>query len=140
MKKLITILLFMLFFSVAGFAQKSTTSMPEQPWKIRFNNNTNYTIYVAIRYKNTYGTWETKYWFKYGAYEKDETNNSFVVTTNNRYFYVYARTKSTYNGNYRYWGGYDNYKYVEGKSVGFKKYYITNDKLNGTPYTININY
>lgn len=144
-KKLFFYIFLMFIFSQNLNAQKSTVSDDNfrEPYKICFNNNTSKTVYVAVRYKNLSNKWVTKYWYKFRSYEKDKKTNKYTFKTYNRYFYYYAREKSKSNGSFSYWGGSDNYKRIEGKSVGMKEVYLSRSKFEkprGQKYYINLNY
>lgn len=143
MSKKLILACFVCLFYVSLSAQRRTSSGDfDEPFRICFNNKTSKTVWVALRYMDTDGEWRTKYWFKYKPYENDRKNNGYVVKTNNRIFYYYARTKSRYNGDYYYWGGKDNYKYIDGKQVGMKKKHIKGsgfEKRRGQKYCIGLN-
>ncbi|MFC4268319.1 hypothetical protein [Polaribacter marinivivus] len=141
LRKIIFSVTFLIFIT-SSYAQKQTTSADfSEPFKIAFNNFTSKTVWVAVRYKTTSGSWRTKYWFKYKPYEKDKNNKTFVIKTFNRYFYYFARTKSNYNGSYSVWKGRDNYRKVDGKQVGMKEIYLSKSifsKPRGQTYYIDL--
>jgi uncharacterized membrane protein len=119
----------MIGFTTFSFAQKTTTDLDlSAPFNFGFNNKTSKTIYVAVRYQNNNDVWVTKSWFKYRPYQGDREDNSFTIETYNRYIYYYARTEPDYNGNWKYWGGDDNWQYVDGVQYGFKEVYIDRTK------------
>ena len=106
----------------------SDIEIQRAPFKIAFSNKTGHKIYVAVRYKNLDGDWVTKNWIVYESYEDDKEENTYAIKTYNRYVYYYARTKENSSG-HKYWGGSDNYQYVDGEEVGMKEVHLSKSKF-----------
>ena len=122
-------LIFLFFIStLITYSQEergaSDIEIQRAPFRIGFKNETNYKIYVAVRYKNSNDNWVTKNRVIYGPYENDQDENTYAIKTYNRYVYYYARTEESSSG-HKYWGGTDNYQYVDGDEVGMKEIYLS---------------
>lgn len=102
---------------------KNIASILEQKtlYSIGFNNKTDETIQVAIRFLNLDGDWETASWYR--LYPGDK---KLLKQTKNSIFYFFAESKSLK------WTGTDNYRTINGEQRGMRK--ITIDKaVKGKP-------
>ena len=124
----LTLIFFFFISTLITYSQEergtSDIEIQRAPFKIGFKNETNYKIYVAVRYKNLNDNWVTKNWVVYSPYENDQDENTYAIKTYNRYVYYYARTEENSSG-HKYWGGTDNYQYVDGEEVGMDEIYIS---------------